>query len=238
MKIKMRNLGFPTIVIMFLTLSVGLYSCDEVLDYLNLSDSEIADGLKEALTVGTDTSVARGSALNGYFGNQLIKILLPPEAEPILAAVGVIPGGQALIDNVVLKLNRAAEDAATQATPILVDAITGITITDAIGILQGNDDAATMYLKGATQAEINAIFRPHIETSLETVGAQTAWAQLTNAYNSIPFVTPVSTDLAGYTTTKATDGLFVMVAEEEGKIRNDASHQVSDLLQRVFGSNQ
>jgi hypothetical protein len=143
-----------------------------------------------------------------------------------------------LIDNVVLKLNRAAEDAATQATPILVDAITGITITDALGILQGENDAATMYLKGATQAEINAIFRPHIETSLETVGAQTAWAQLTNAYNSIPFVTPVSTDLAGYTTSKATDGLFVMVAEEEGKIRNDASHQVSDLLQRVFGSNQ
>jgi len=238
MKSKLRKFGFPAIILTFLSLSVTISSCDEVLDYFNLSDAEVAQALKEALTVGTDTSVSRGAAVNGYFGNQLIKILLPPEAQPIISAVSVIPGGQSLIDNVVLKLNRAAEDAATKATPIFVDAITGITITDAMGILQGNNDAATQYLKGATQAEINAIFRPYIEESLETVGAQSAWAQLTSTYNSIPFVTPVSTDLAGYTTTKATDGLFVMVAEEEAKIRDNAEHQVSDLLKRVFGGQQ
>lgn len=230
--------SFPLIALFsaIIGLTVSFSACEEILDYLNFTDAEVAQALREALTVGTDTSVARGSAVNGYFGNELIKILLPPEAQPIVSAVGLIPGGQSLIDNVVLKLNRAAEDAATQATPIFVDAITNITITDAMGILQGNSDAATMYLKGATQEEINAIFRPHIEESLETVGAQSAWGELTSAYNSLPFVTPVNTDLAGYTTGKATDGLFVMVAEEEAKIREDADHQVSELLRRVFGS--
>lgn len=232
----MRRFSIATLFAAVFGLTLALSSCDEILDYLQLSDAEVAQALKEALTVGTDTSVARGSAVNGYFGNQLIKILLPEEAQTIITAVSVIPGGQALVDNVILKLNRAAEDAAVNATPILVDAITGITITDAMGILQGNDDAATMYLRSSTQEQIITVFRPHIEESLESVGAQSAWSELTGLYNSIPFVTPVNTDLADHTTRKATDGLFVMVAEEETKIRNDVSHQVSDLLKRVFGS--
>jgi len=232
----MRRFSIATLFAAVFGLTLALSSCDEILDYLQLSDAEVAQALKEALTVGTDTSVARGSAVNGYFGNQLIKILLPAEAQPIISTVSAIPGGQALVDNMILKLNRAAEDAAVKATPILVNAITGITISDAMGILQGNDDAATMFLKSGTQEQIIAVFKPHIEESLETVGAQTAWSELTGMYNSIPFVTPVNTDLADHTTRKATDGLFVMVAEEEAKIRNDVSHQVSDLLKRVFGS--
>jgi len=232
----MRRFSIATLFAAVFGLTLALSSCDEILDYLQLTDAEVAQALKEALTVGTDTSVARGSAVNGYFGNELIKILLPEEAQTIITAVSVIPGGQALVDNVILKLNRAAEDAAVNATPILVNAITGITITDAMGILQGNDDAATMFLKSGTQEQIITVFRPHIEESLESVGAQSAWSELTGLYNSIPFVTPVNTDLADHTTRKATDGLFVMVAEEEAKIRNDVSHQVSDLLKRVFGS--
>lgn len=230
----MKRLALPFMFLGVFGLTVGLSSCDEVLDYL-LSDGEVAEALKEALTVGTDTSVARGSAVNGYFGNQLIKILLPPEADPILSAAGTF-GLQGLVDELILKMNRAAEMAATEATPILIDAITGITIEDAMGILNGNDDAATQYLKGASQEQIITAFRPHILDALETVGAQTAWNTLTTNYNSLPLVTPVNTDLADHTTRKATDGLFVMVAEEETKIRNDVSHQVSDLLQRVFGS--
>lgn len=223
-----------------LGMTVSLSSCDEILDYLQLSDAEVAQALKEALTVGTDTSVSRGSALNGYFGNEIIKILLPPEAQPILSVINQVPGGQSLLNEVVLKVNRAAEQAAVQATPIFVNAITSITIADAMGILNGNDDAATLYLKGATQEEIITAFRPHIVSSLESVGAQSAWQTLTSNYNTVaPFLgqPTVNTDLADHTTRKATDGLFVMVAEEEAKIRNDVSHRVSDLLQRVFGSN-
>jgi len=230
-----KRFSLPVAMVFTLGMSVTLSSCDQILDYLGLNEIEVAQALKEALTVGTDTAVSRGSVVNGYFGNQLIKILLPPEAQPIISAVSVVPGGQSLVNEVVLRLNRAAEDAAVKATPIFVNAITGITITDAMGILNGDANAATMYLKGQTQQEIHAIFRPHIEQSLEDVGAQSAWTELTTLYNSIPFVSPVSTDLAGHTTVKATDGLFVMVAEEEAKIRENSSHQVSDLLRRVFG---
>jgi hypothetical protein len=241
MKSKLRLLAFPGIILTLLTLSVSLSSCDEILDYLNLSDAEVAQALKEALTVGTDTSVSRGSAMDGYFGNQLIKILLPAEAQPILSVINSVPGGQTLVNEVILKVNRAAEQAATEATPIFVNAITSITIADAMGILNGNNDAATQYLKGATQEEIITAFRPHIVSSLESVGAQSAWQTLTSNYNSVaPFLgqPQVNTDLADHTTRKATDGLFVMVAEEEGKIRTDATHQVSALLQRVFGGQQ
>lgn len=237
----MRNFTFTALVIGLFGLGASLSSCDEILDYLNLSDAEVAQALKEALTVGTDTSVARGSAVNGYFGNQLIKILLPEEAQTILSVIGSVPGGQGLVDEVILKVNRAAEQAAVEATPIFVDAITGITITDAMGILNGSNDAATLYLKGSTQQQIIDAFRPHIVSSLESVGAQAAWGTLTTNYNSVaPFLgqPQVNTDLADHTTRKATDGLFVMVAEEEEKIRNDASHQVSALLKRVFGGQQ
>lgn len=214
-------------------------SCDEILDNIPLSDTQIVEGLKEALKVGSDTAVYQGNKLNGYFGNELIKILLPPEAEPIMNVIGQVPGGQALVDEVILKMNRAAEQAAIEATPILIDAITGMTITDGLTILNGNDDAATMYLKGATQPAINTAFRPYVLDALQTVGAQSAWATLTTNYNTIaPFIgqPTVNTDLTDYTTGKATDGLFVLVAGEEKKIRNDVSHQVNDILQTVFGN--
>jgi hypothetical protein len=236
----MKRFSVAALFIAVFGLTISLSSCEEVLDYLQLSDAEVAQALKEALTVGTDTSVSRGSAVNGYFGNEIIKILLPPEAQPILSVINQVPGGQTLLNEVVLKVNRAAEQAAVEATPIFVDAITGITIADAVGILNGNDDAATLYLKGATQEQIITAFRPHIVSSLESVGAQTAWETLTSNYNTIAPILgqpQVNTDLADHTTRKATDGLFVMVAEEEAKIRTDVSHQVSDLLQRVFGSN-
>lgn len=235
----MKKFSIATLFAAIFGLTLTLSSCDEILDFLQLSDAEVAQALKEALTVGTDTSVTRGSAVNGYFGNELIKILLPAEAQPILSIIGSVPGGQSLVNEVVLKVNRAAEQAATEATPIFVNAITSITIADAMSILQGNDDAATMFLKGATQEEIILAFRPHIVSSLESVGAQTAWETLTSNYNAVApiFGQPqVNTDLADHTTRKATDGLFVMVAEEETKIRNDIEHQVSDLLKRVFGS--
>lgn len=218
---------------------VSMSSCETIQDFLPLTDAEIVEGLKEALRVGSDSSVAKGSKVNGYFGNALLKILLPPEAAPILEVITQVPGGQALLDEVVLKMNRAAEQAATSAAPILWDAITGITINDGLNILRGNDDAATQYLKGATQAQIVAAFRPFVLDAMNSVGAQSAWATLTSNYNTVaPFLgkPQVNTDLTDHTTTKATDGLFLMVADEEKKIRTDVNHRVNDILRKVFGS--
>ena len=205
-----------------------------------LSEGDATEGLKEALRVGTDTSITKGSALDGYFANQAIKILLPPEAQTIVTVINQVPGvGPALVDEVVLKLNRAAEDAAPEAKDILFNAILNITITDAINIVNGENDAATQFLKANTQTEIAVLFHPHIETSLETVGAQTAWETLTTNYNAVAPILgqpQVNTDLADYTTNKALDGLFHLVAEEEALIREDPLHRVSEILQQVFGN--
>lgn len=222
--------------LVILTAFLGLMwqSCD-VIDSV-LSDAEIAEGLKEALRVGTDTAVFKGSALDGYFGNSLIKILMPPEGQVIVDAVGLIPGGQALVDGVVLKLNRAAEEAATEATPIFVDAITNLTITDALGILNGHDRSATEYLDNQTSAQIISTYQPKIETALSSVGAQQAWGELTGLYNSIPFVSPVNTDLAEYTTIEAKEGLVHLVGNEEELIRQDPVHRVNEILTNVFGN--
>lgn len=221
-------------LISLFALSVFSFSSCEELGSL-LSDQEVADGLKEALNVGTDTAVAQGSAYNGYFGNALIKIAFPEDAEIVQSVVEAVPGGSLLVDALIEKLNRAAEDAAVKATPIIKDAILGITFSDALSILDGADTAATNYLRVKTFTDLYDAFKPDIQTSLESVGAQQAWEDLIDLYNSIPFTDDVDTDLANYTTNKALGGLFVLVGQEEGKIRNDASHRVTDLLQQVFG---
>ncbi len=232
---------FLPFVFMLSLLSAGLSSCDQIVDVLEdlLSEGDATEALKEALRVGSDTAVTNGSQLDGYFANQAIKILLPQEANAIVDVINQVPGvGPALVDEVVLKLNRAAEDAAPQASGILLNAITEITIVDAINIVNGQDDAATQYLRAHTQDTIATLFRPHIENSLETVGAQSAWGTLTTNYNTVAPILgrpQVNTDLADYTTNKALDGLFHLVAEEEGKIREDPIHRVSEILEQVFG---
>lgn len=230
--------AFVPVIAIFLLIGLSFSSCDVIEEFLSQGDA--TEALKEALRVGADTSVTRGSAVDGYFANELIKILLPPEANVIITIIDQIPGvGPALIDEVVLKLNRAAEDAAPQAKTILLDAIVGITITDAIAIVNGADNAATQYLQAATQNSINTLFRPHIENSLNQVGAQAAWGTLTSNYNTVaPFIgqPQVNTDLAGYTTNEASTGLFKLIAEEEKKIREDPLHQVTAILAQVFGN--
>jgi len=200
-----------------------------------LTEAEVAEGLREALKVGTDTAVAQGSKQDGYFMNQAIKVLLPEEAKPLLDAVSLVPALQPLIDNLILKLNRAAEAAAPKAKDIFIDAILAITIDDAFAILNGNNDAATQYLMGKTFTSLYGLFKPDIETALTSVGAQQAWTEVIDVYNTVPLVDPVNADLADHTTNKGLDGLFHLVAEEEGKIRTDASHRVNDVLEKVFG---
>jgi hypothetical protein len=236
----MKKLFVPFALI-FSLVGLSLSSCDQIVDIVEdlLSEGDATEGLKEALRVGSDTAVTKGSALDGYFANQAIKILLPPEANIIVDVINQVPGvGQPLIDEVILKLNRAAEDAAPQAKDILFDAILNITITDAIAIVNGNNDAATVYLRNATQSDIAALFKPHIENSLQTVGAQSAWGTLTSNYNTVAPILgqpQVNTDLADYTTNKALDGMFHLVAEEEALIRQDPVHRVSEILEQVFG---
>lgn len=210
------------------------WSSCEVIDSV-LSDAQIADGLKEALRVSTDTAVYNGNKSNGYFGNELIKILMPPEGQAIIDVINLIPGGDGLVDQVVLKLNRAAEEAAVEATPIFVDAITNLTITDALTILNGSETAATEYLNTNTTPGILSAYQPKIENALTTVGAQQAWGELTQLYNQIPLLEPVNTDLAEYTTIEAKDGLFHLLGEEEKLIRTDATHRVNAILEDVFG---
>lgn len=214
-------------------------SCDEVEDLFEnipLTETEVVNGLKEALTVGIDTSVTVASATNGYFGNQLVKVLLPDEADPIIDAIQFIPGSDQLIDELVLKLNRAAESAATQATPIFVNAITNITIDDGFSILNGGNNAATNYLQTNTQTQLYTAFKPDIENALIQVGAQQVWGEVIDLYNDIPFLPEANADLADHTTTRALDGLFHYVAEEEADIRTNANARVTDLLERVFGN--
>lgn len=218
----------------------NLSSCDELEEVL--SSEEVARGLKEALKISTDTSVVQTSVLNGYFGNEAIKILFPENGEFIVEALALLPNnlGDQLVDEFVLKLNRAAEKAAPAAKDIFVSAITEITIDDAMKILKGNDNAATLYLRQHADSVLYEAFYPEIQSAMAQVGADVAWNEITTNYNYLAIVTPslpeIDTDISAYTTNKALDGLFVVVADEEKNIRTDISHRVTELLQKVFGN--
>jgi len=207
------------------------------------SQDEIISGLKEALSISTDTSVVNLNRANGYFGNAAIKILLPPEAQKVESTLRSIPGvGNALVDELILKMNKAAEQAAIKAGPIFKDAIMKITFQDVMNILNGPDDAATQYLKKTTLPQLQSAFQPPIEDALNSVGAQQAWSKVMTTYNNynnfIPGTTDIPDNLASHVTQKALDGLFMIVAQEEAKIRKNLNHQVTDLLKKVFGPKQ
>lgn len=195
---------------------------------------EIGQGIKQALEIGTSQGADKLSAKDGFFGNLAIKILFPTEAQKVektLRSVGL----NSLADNVILSINRAAEDAAKEAKPIFISAIKQMTISDATNILLGNKDAATEYFKRVTTAQLMEKFRPVITTSLSKVGATKYWGDAALAYNKIPLVKPINTDLSSYVAQKAIEGMFVQVAQEELKIRDNISARSTGLLQKVFG---
>lgn len=221
----------------------SFYSCDILQGSAGPTNDEIIGGLKEALAISTDTSVTQLNKANGFFANAAIKILLPPEAQKIESTLRAVPGiGNALMDELILKMNKAAEQAAIKAGPIFKDAILKITFADVMNILNGADDAATQYLKTNTSAQLQAAFQPPIEDALKSVGAQQVWNQVMTTYNTynnfIPGTTDIPDNLASHCTSKALDGLFHVVAIEEGKIRKNIGHQVTDLLKKVFGPKQ
>jgi hypothetical protein len=199
-----------------------------------LSTTEIASGLKEALTVGAQNSSSQLSAVDGFFKNAAIKILLPPEAQKVEKTLNDLGLGS-VVDKAILSINRAAEDASKSAAPIFIDAIKKMTIQDAIGILRGGDFAATNYLKSKTTNSLIAAFKPVIEQSLNKVSATKYWGEVFNTYNRFA-TNKINPDLSAFVTGKAIDGIFYQVGLEEQKIRKDPVARVSDLLKKVFGS--
>ena len=200
-----------------------------------LSEKDAADGIKEALVNGTGESVKLVSALNGYWGNPEIKIPFPSEAREMETELRNI-GMSKKVDEFNESMNRAAEKAATEAKPIFIAAIKGMTVKDAISIVRGADNAATIYLKNTTSSELIIKFQPIIKTSLDNVNATKYWTNLITIYNKIPLVKKMNPNLTEYVTQKAIDGLFVMIAKEELKIRKDPMARTSELLKRVFGN--
>jgi hypothetical protein len=201
----------------------------------NLSKSEIASGLKEALRVGADSATKRLSLLDGFFGDDMIKIYMPPEAQKLERTLRDVGLGKT-VDKAILSMNRAAEDGTKYVGQIFWNSIQQMTIQDALGILRGGDFAATEYLKRTTTAQLTAAFRPVIDRSLNNVNATRYWSDVFSAYNKISSK-PVNTDLGAYVTEKALSGLFYHIGLQEQQIRKDPRARVTDILKRVFGSN-
>lgn len=199
-----------------------------------LSNQDIISGLKEALTVGTNNGTNKLSMADGFFKDAALKILMPAEAQKVEKKLRDVGMGKQ-VDNAILSMNRAAEDAAKSAAPIFINAIKGITIQDGLGILRGGDFAATNYLKEKTVAQLTEAFRPVIEQSLQKVNATKYWNTVFSTYNTFS-KEKVNTDLAAYVTEKATAGIFHQVSLEEQKIRKDPFARTTDILKKVFSS--
>jgi hypothetical protein len=201
----------------------------------SLTTEQVGEGLKEALTKGVSKGSDLVSQVDGYFKNAEIKIPFPPEAKRVEEKLRQMGLGSK-VDEFILTLNRGAEDAAKEAKPIFVSAIKQMTIQDAWGILRGEQNAATQYLKRTTTAQLTEKFKPVIQNSLNKVNATKYYSDLVNTYNKIPMVQKANPNLDDYATEKAIDGLFVMVAKEEKNIRENPGARTSDLLKKVFSS--
>lgn len=204
-------------------------------EHSGLTVKETTEGLLEALLVGADNSSQRASQKDGFFKNAAIKILFPPEARAV-RDVAINVGLTPLVDRFELSLNRAAEDAAKEAKPILISAIKRIKFKDVWNILFGGKTAATDYLRSKTESQLVEKFRPIVSQSIGREEVTKHWQPLASAYNSIPFVKKVNPDLEDYVTHKTVDGLFTLIAEEERKIRENPIARVSQILKKVFGS--
>lgn len=198
-----------------------------------IGNADISQGLKEALNNGISNQVTKLTATDGFFRNEMVKILLPQELQKVDKTLRDI-GLSSLADEGLKVLNRAAENAVKEATPIFVDAIKGMSFNDARNILMGEDNAATDYLKGTTSTALYTKFSPVVNSSLSKVGADKVWTDIINRYNQIPLVSKVNPDLTDYVTNQAMEGVFTMVSVEEKNIRHNVNARTSDLLKRVF----
>ena len=200
----------------------------------SLSNDDIIKGLKEALTVGSNNAGESASKLDGFYRNEKINIPFPPEINNVKTSVENM-GLKPQVTKFVETLNRAAEEAAKEAAPIFVNAITTMNISDGMNILNGGDKAATTFLEDKTTPELKTKFEPIVKKAIEKVQLTKYWNPVVSNYNKVPFVKKVNPDLEAYVLERAISGMFTLVAEEEAKIRNNPAARVSDILKKVFG---
>jgi hypothetical protein len=227
--------------ILILVIAIQFAGCAELQKVISqlpngsvgLSQEQIGNGLRQALDNGIKNQVAKLTSKDGFYRNELVKILLPKELQAVDKGLRKIGLGN-LADEGIKVLNRAAEDAVKTATPIFVNAVKEITFADAKNILLGDTNAATTYLQSKTSESLYASFSPVINTSFSKVGADKIWSNLISKYNSIPFVKKVNPDLTGYVTNQALKGVFTMITKEEKGIREKAGLRNTALLKQVF----
>lgn len=228
--------------IALIILCFSLYGCIDLLHLatelskvpeVGVTDFDISNGLKAALDKGVSKEVSKLTLKDGFLGDDNVKILFPPEIKKVESrlrdlGLGILP------DKGIELLNRAAEDAVKEATPIFVSAIQNMSVTDARNILMGSDSSATQYLQKTTSDSLYAKFYPVVESSLKKVGADDAWNNITMKYNAIPFISKINPDLKDYVTTNALKSVYKKIAIEEKLIRNNLQERSSDLLRKVF----
>ncbi len=224
----------------FLAVICTFFSCAELQNVINtlptdggLDNATIGNGLRQALDFGIDKQVTKLTATDGFYKNPLVKIVLPAELQKVDKTLRAIGLGS-LADEGIKALNRAAEDAVSEATPIFVTAVREISFTDVRNILLGPNNAATTYLEGKTQTALYDKFNPVIQNSFGKVGADQIWANLITRYNELPLTTDVNPDLTDYVTKQALDGVYKMIAVEEQQIRTSVASRTTDLLKKVF----
>ncbi|WP_286919442.1 DUF4197 domain-containing protein [Flavobacterium sp. UBA4197] len=230
--------------IIFLFAFLPFFGCAEAQQIFNqlpnkaktsgiLNQTDIAAGLKEALNNGVEKQVVKLTQVDGFYKNEMVKILMPEELQKVDKTLRSIGMGS-LADEGIKMMNRAAEDAVKEATPIFVNAVKSMTITDAKNILMGSDNSATNYLQTSTTTALYGKFNPVIKSSFDKVGADKVWSTIITKYNSIPLVKKVNPDLTDYVTNEAMEGVFKMISVEEKNIRTNLNSRTSGLLKKVF----
>jgi len=221
-----------------LAITLGFSSCSTLSNLPGVggvTESEAAQGIREALDQGVSKGISLLNKQDGFFGNQLYKLLLPPEAQKIENTLRQIGMG-AMVDRAILQINRAAEDAVGFARPIFVDAIREMTIADAINIIKGSRDAATQYFRNKTTEKLITAFSPIIKSSLDKFSATKYYGDIINTYNGFPTtLNKLNPDLPSYVVGKAVDALFDQIAQEEANIRSNAAARTTEILKKVFG---
>jgi len=201
-----------------------------------ITENEAAQGIKEALTQGVTNAVLNLNKTDGFFGSDIYKMLLPPDAKKVETSLRKVGMG-AEVDKAILSINRGAEDAVAYAKPIFIDAIKQMTLTDALNIVKGNKDAATQYFKQKTSEKLTAAFKPSVQSSLDKVNATKYYGDIVTTYNKMPTTfNKVNPDLTSYVVGKAVEALFDQVAKEEANIRANPTARATDILKKVFGS--
>ena len=239
-----KRLAVPLLLLVLISVDSGCAAFQEGMSDIfdtdsgdgELDESVVIDGIREALRVGTQNTVLSTSQLDGYLGNELIRIVLPEQLESMASTLRTAGLGS-YVDELEVGMNRAAELAAAEARDIFWKAIREMTVADAFGILNGDDNAATEYFRRQTLDELTGRFHPIIEKKIEEIGLSRLYSQVADTYNSLPLTgTPALVDLDEYVTDQALEGLFTVLAQEEQKIRQDPAARTTELLKRVFGS--